>query len=83
MHPPNNHAAANTNNHQAGGLSKIVIAQVFLLLSTIKEDKDRTKWDSQAEQIRKVRAMICESGPRHLKSSRLPACSFQTLPPLL
>src|SRR5436305_1919320 len=27
---------------------------VFLLLSTIKEDKDRSKWESQAEQIRKV-----------------------------
>ncbi|KAI9882676.1 MAG: Histone deacetylase hda1, partial [Watsoniomyces obsoletus] len=43
----------NGNSH-AGQLSKIVIAQVFLLLSTIKEDKDRTKWDSQAEQIRKL-----------------------------
>jgi CCR4-NOT transcription complex subunit 1 len=38
-------------------LLKIVIAQVFLLLSTIKEDKDRSKWESQAEQIRKVRSL--------------------------
>lgn len=38
---------------QSGSLSKIVIAQVFLLLSTIKEE-DRTKWESQADQIRKV-----------------------------
>jgi len=35
-------------------LSKIVIAQVFLLLSSIKEDKDKAKWESQADQIRKV-----------------------------
>ncbi|KAI9844771.1 MAG: hypothetical protein M1837_005304 [Sclerophora amabilis] len=52
-------AAGNNNNNsingnQAGQLSKIVIAQVFLLLSTIKEDKDKTKWDSQADQIRKL-----------------------------
>lgn len=38
----------------ANSLNKIVVAQVYLLLSTIKEDKDRTKWDQQAEQIRKV-----------------------------
>jgi CCR4-NOT transcription complex subunit 1 len=38
-------------------LSKIVIAQVFLLLSqfgSIKEDKDKAKWETQADQIRKV-----------------------------
>ncbi|KAI9832892.1 MAG: hypothetical protein M1819_003922 [Sarea resinae] len=46
---------ANLNlSNQAGQLSKIVIAQVFLLLSTIKEDKDKTKWESQADQIRKL-----------------------------
>ncbi|TKA76658.1 hypothetical protein B0A49_03826 [Cryomyces minteri] len=39
---------------QAGQLSKIVIAQIFLLLSSIKEDKDKTKWDNQVEQIRKL-----------------------------
>ncbi|RDW72052.1 hypothetical protein BP5796_08086 [Coleophoma crateriformis] len=38
----------------ANSLNKIVVAQVYLLLSTIKEDKDRTKWDQQAEQIRKL-----------------------------
>ncbi|KAI9842255.1 MAG: hypothetical protein M1838_003195 [Thelocarpon superellum] len=47
-------ATAHNANNQAGQLSKIVIAQVFLLLSTIKEDKDNTKWDSQADQIRKL-----------------------------
>ncbi|KAI9697566.1 MAG: hypothetical protein M1836_004516 [Candelina mexicana] len=50
----NSAATASGNNNQAGQLSKIVIAQVFLLLSTIKEDKDKTKWESQADQIRKL-----------------------------
>ncbi|KZF19773.1 putative Ccr4-Not transcription complex subunit [Xylona heveae TC161] len=47
-------APSPSTNSQAGQLSKIVIAQVFLLLSTIKEDKDKTKWESQADQIRKL-----------------------------
>ena len=38
----------------SNSLTKIVVAQVYLLLSTIKEDKDRTKWEQQAEQLRKV-----------------------------
>lgn len=38
----------------SNSLTKIVVAQVYLLLSTIKEDKDRTKWEAQAEQLRKV-----------------------------
>ncbi|PSN71891.1 Not1-domain-containing protein [Corynespora cassiicola Philippines] len=47
--------AASTSSSQ--NLSRIVIAQVFLLLSqfgTIKDDKDRTKWETQTEQIRKL-----------------------------
>ncbi|KAI9644701.1 CCR4-NOT core subunit cdc39 [Ciborinia camelliae] len=36
------------------GVNKIVVAQVYLLLGTIKEDKDRTKWEQQAEQLRKL-----------------------------
>ncbi|KAB8338718.1 hypothetical protein FH972_021663 [Carpinus fangiana] len=39
---------------QSGSLSKITIAQVFLLLSTLKEDKDKSKWESQVDQIRKL-----------------------------
>ncbi|QPG94506.1 hypothetical protein C2857_006248 [Epichloe festucae Fl1] len=36
-------------------LTKIVIAQVYLLLSTIKEDpSDLTKFDTQAEQLKKL-----------------------------
>ncbi|ESZ94017.1 hypothetical protein SBOR_5595 [Sclerotinia borealis F-4128] len=38
----------------ASGVNKIVVAQVYLLLGTIKEDKDRTKWEQQAEQLRKL-----------------------------
>jgi CCR4-NOT transcription complex subunit 1 len=38
----------------SNSLTKIVVAQVYLLLSTIKEDKDRTKWEAQAEQLQKV-----------------------------
>ncbi|KAF1987219.1 Not1-domain-containing protein [Aulographum hederae CBS 113979] len=40
------------NNSQS--LSKIVIAQIFLLLSTLKDNSDKLKWDTQAEQIRKL-----------------------------
>lgn len=43
-------------------LTKIVIAQVYLLLSTIKEDPtDLTKFDTQAEQLKKVRLVRNES----------------------
>jgi CCR4-NOT transcription complex subunit 1 len=35
-------------------LTKIVVAQVYLLLSTIKEDKESSKWEVQAEQLRKL-----------------------------
>lgn len=38
---------------QSGSLQKIAIAQVFLLLSTMKEDKDGSK----ANQVRQVRAL--------------------------
>ncbi|KAF2097545.1 Not1-domain-containing protein [Rhizodiscina lignyota] len=35
--------------------AKIVIAQIFLLLSGIpREDQDRAKWESQTEQVRKL-----------------------------
>jgi CCR4-NOT transcription complex subunit 1 len=50
-------------------LSRIVIAQVFLLLSQfgpVKDEKDRSKWDTQTEQIRKVRHWL------HLYTSSLP-----------
>ena len=53
-------ASATTPSAQTSGqsLSKIVIAQVFVLLSTIKEDKDKAKWESQAEQIQKARLLL-------------------------
>lgn len=51
------------SNGQAGQVSKIIIAQIFLLLSTIKEDKDKSKWDLQADQIRKVRIVEFRTDP--------------------
>lgn len=47
-----------TSGAPSQNLSRIVIAQVFLLLSQfgpVKDEKDRSKWDTQTEQIRKVR----------------------------
>ncbi|KAF4122680.1 CCR4-NOT transcription complex subunit 1 [Geosmithia morbida] len=35
-------------------LTKIVVAQIYLLLSTIKDDKDRAKLDIQLEQLKKL-----------------------------
>ncbi|KAL2062974.1 hypothetical protein VTL71DRAFT_6046 [Oculimacula yallundae] len=49
-------ASPSTNSPTgSNSLTKIVVAQVYLLLSTIKEDnKDRSKWEQQAEQLRKL-----------------------------
>jgi CCR4-NOT transcription complex subunit 1 len=48
-------ASPSTNSPTGGNpLAKIAVAQVYLLLSTIKEDKDHEKWDSKAEQLKKV-----------------------------
>jgi hypothetical protein len=53
-------ASPSTNSPTgSNSLTKIVVAQVYLLLSTIKEDKDRTKWEQQAEQLRKVVLRYC------------------------
>lgn len=48
----------------ASSLTKIVVAQVYLLLSTIKEDKDRVKWELQVEQLRKVSVASLPPLPR-------------------
>ena len=49
-------ASPSTNSPTGPGsnVAGVVIVQLYVLLSTIKEDKDRTKWEQQAEQIRKV-----------------------------
>ena len=44
---------SSTNSGQSS-VSKIVVTQVFLLLGSITEKEGKAKWDSQAEQIRKV-----------------------------
>ncbi|CAN9179420.1 unnamed protein product [Alternaria alternata] len=49
--------ATNPSGPSSQNLSRIVIAQIFLLLSQfgpVKDDKDRVKWDTQTEQIRKL-----------------------------
>ncbi|KAI0477392.1 CCR4-Not complex component, Not1-domain-containing protein [Xylariaceae sp. FL0804] len=38
----------------SNSLTKIVVAQVYLLLSSLKEDKDRTKWELQVDQLKKL-----------------------------
>lgn len=50
-------ASSSTNSPTTGSssLTRIVVAQVFLLLTTLKDDKDRAKWELQAEQLQKVR----------------------------
>lgn len=50
-------ASPSTSSPTTGtsSLTKIVVAQVYLLLSTIKEDKDRAKWELQLDQLKKVR----------------------------
>ncbi|KAI1329483.1 Not1-domain-containing protein [Xylariaceae sp. FL0255] len=35
-------------------LTKIVVAQVYLLLSSINKDKDRAKWELQVDQLNKL-----------------------------
>ncbi|KID92846.1 CCR4-Not complex component, Not1 [Metarhizium guizhouense ARSEF 977] len=35
-------------------VAKIVVAQVYLLLSTIKEEKEEVKWDSKGAQLQKL-----------------------------
>lgn len=43
----------------SNSLTKIAVAQVYLLLSTIKEDKeDPHKWESQLESLRKVMQIV-------------------------
>ncbi|CAI6340370.1 unnamed protein product [Periconia digitata] len=52
-----NPQSASAPKQQKQDLSRIVVAQVFLLLSQlspVKDDKDRAKWNAQAEQIRKL-----------------------------
>ncbi|KAK0707471.1 CCR4-Not complex component, Not1-domain-containing protein [Lasiosphaeris hirsuta] len=48
-------ASPSTNSPTGTTLTKIAVAQVYLLLSTIKEDRDDPhKWDAQTESLRKL-----------------------------
>ena len=46
-------AGSATDLTQTGGVSSIVIAQVTVLLSSLKES-DKTKWQSQVDQLQRV-----------------------------
>lgn len=59
----------------ANPLTKIVVAQVYLLLSTIKEDKDRARWELQVEQLHKVTSPC----PRKLIQETLTANSLKII----
>lgn len=48
------HSSGTHSGAPSGQLTSLVITQLNILLSTIREDKDRTKWENQAEKIRKV-----------------------------
>ncbi|KAF2746507.1 Not1-domain-containing protein [Sporormia fimetaria CBS 119925] len=55
--PKPSNSAASAGADKDKNLSKIVIAQIFLLLSqfgTVKDEKDRAKWDQPLEQLRKL-----------------------------
>jgi hypothetical protein len=41
----------------AQGLSKIVITQIFVLLGTINQEKDKAKREAQSEQINGVSSL--------------------------
>lgn len=56
-------------------MTKIVVAQVYLLLSTIKEDKDRARWELQVEQLHKVTSPL----PKELIQETLAANSLKII----
>lgn len=60
-HGPFSAGASPSTNSPTGAnqVTKIVVAQVSLLLGSLKEDKDRNpKWEQQAEQLRKVGSVV-------------------------
>lgn len=57
LHGPFSAGASSSTSSPTGAnqVTKIVLAQVSLLLGSLKEDKDRNpKWEQQAERLRKV-----------------------------
>lgn len=49
--------ATATSTPSGGQLTSLVLTQLNILLSTLKEDKDRLKWESQVDKIYKVRQL--------------------------
>ena len=66
-------SATSTGSGQSS-LTKITVAQLLLLLDTINEKEGKAKWDSKAEQIRKVRA---QGGRVHVSADIALADRFQ------
>jgi hypothetical protein len=54
-----NPRAASTSNPAGQSVSNIVITQIFVLLGTINQEKDKARRESQAEQISGVRSSLC------------------------
>lgn len=53
---PNSGSASSSGLHSGqSSLSKISVAQVFLLLDSITEKEGKEKWETKAAQIQKVR----------------------------
>lgn len=50
-------------------LTNIAVAQVYVLLSTIKEDKDRARWELQVDQLKKARKSGSHAASRVLAAS--------------
>jgi hypothetical protein len=48
-------------NPANASLGAIVVTQIFVLLGTINQEKDKAKRDAQAEQINGVRTLSCPS----------------------
>lgn len=70
-------ASPSTSSPTGTSVSKISVAQVYLLLSTIKEDKeDPTKWDQHTEQLRKVPAYALPPLRRCLGRAKSRPCYY-------
>jgi CCR4-NOT transcription complex subunit 1 len=77
---PSAGASPSTSSPTGNTLTKIAVAQVYLLLSTIKQDRDDPhKWDVQTESLRKVSHLDMPHS-RHLRDchgrGRVPALAL-------
>lgn len=67
--------ASPSTSSPTGNITKIAVAQVLLLLSTIKEDRDDPhKWDPQTEQLQRVRPRSARRVLCVLRINAAPVC---------